>query len=62
VLRRIFITKKRKWQDNWRRLYNEDLHNLYPSPYSIRVIRRMGWTGYAARMAEICTQNFGRET
>jgi hypothetical protein len=31
----------------WRRLHNEELHNLYISPLAIRVIksRSMKWTG-----------------
>jgi hypothetical protein len=38
----------------WRKLHNEELHNLYSSP-NIRVIRmimsrRMMWTGHVGRM------------
>jgi hypothetical protein len=38
----------------WRRLHNEELHNLYPSPNIIRVIKskRMRWVGYIARMGK----------
>jgi hypothetical protein len=38
----------------WRKLHNEELHNLYSSPSIIRVIksRRMRWAGHAARMGE----------
>jgi hypothetical protein len=38
----------------WRNLHNEALHNLYPSPSIIRVIksRRMRWAGHVARMKE----------
>jgi hypothetical protein len=38
----------------WRKLHNEELHNLYSSPSIIRVIksRRMRWTGHIARMGE----------
>jgi hypothetical protein len=38
----------------WRKLRNEELHNLYSSPSIIRVIksRRMTWTGHVARMGE----------
>jgi hypothetical protein len=39
----------------WRRLHNEELHNLYTSPYIIKVIksRRVSWTEDVARMGEI---------
>jgi hypothetical protein len=39
---------------DWRKLYNEELHNLYSSPNIIRMIksRRMGWTGHVAMMGE----------
>jgi hypothetical protein len=38
----------------WRKLYNEELHNLYSSPSIIRIIksRRMMWAGHVARMGE----------
>jgi hypothetical protein len=38
----------------WRRLYNEEVHNLYYSPSVIRIIksRRMRWAGHVARMGE----------
>jgi hypothetical protein len=38
----------------WRKLHNEELHNLYSSPSIIRKMksRRMRWTGHVARMGE----------
>ena len=38
----------------WRRLHNEELHNLYSSPNIVRVIkfRRLRWAGHVARMKE----------
>jgi hypothetical protein len=38
----------------WRKLHNEELHNLYSSPSIIRTIksRRMRWAGHVARMEE----------
>jgi hypothetical protein len=51
VLRRIFGPKGEEVAGDWRRLLNEELHNLYISTNIIRVIRsrRMRWTGYVAR-------------
>jgi hypothetical protein len=36
----------------WRKLHNEELHNLYSSPSIIRIIksRRKRWAGHVARM------------
>jgi hypothetical protein len=39
VLRRIFRPKKEEVEGGWRRLHNEELHNLYISPNIIRVIK-----------------------
>jgi hypothetical protein len=38
----------------WRKLHNEELHNLYCSPSIIRMIRsrRITWAGHVARMGE----------
>jgi hypothetical protein len=38
----------------WRKLHNEELHNLYSSPDIIRQIksRRVRWVGHVARMGE----------
>jgi hypothetical protein len=35
----------------WRKLHNEDIHNLYPYPNIIRMIKpkRMRWAGHVAR-------------
>jgi hypothetical protein len=37
-----------------RKLHNEELHNLYSSPNTIRMIksRRMRWAGHVAQMGE----------
>jgi hypothetical protein len=39
----------------WRILHSEELHGLYPSPGTVRVIkaRRMRWAGHVARMREV---------
>jgi hypothetical protein len=49
---------------DYRKLHNEELHNLYFSPSIIRMIksRRMRWAGYVKRMREGrrgCIHNFG---
>jgi hypothetical protein len=53
VLRRIF-GPKREENVSWRKLHNDELHNLYSSPNIVRVIksRRMRWAGHVARMGE----------
>jgi hypothetical protein len=39
VLRRIFQLKREEVAGNWRRLHNEELYNLYPSPNIVRMIK-----------------------
>jgi hypothetical protein len=41
VLRRIFGPKGEKVEGGWRRLHNEELHNLNASRNIIRVIKSM---------------------
>jgi hypothetical protein len=52
VLRRIFGPKRDEVMGEWRKLHNEEHHNLYSSPDIIRQIksRRMRWAGHVARM------------
>jgi hypothetical protein len=54
VLRRIFGLRRDEVKGDWRKLHNEELHNLYSSPNIIRMIksRKMRWTGHVARMGE----------
>jgi hypothetical protein len=51
---RIFGPKRDEAKGGWRKLHNEELHNLYSSPSIIRIIksRRMRWAGHVARMGE----------
>jgi hypothetical protein len=39
VLRRIFGLKRDEVMGEWRKLRNEELHDLYSSPSIIRIIR-----------------------
>jgi hypothetical protein len=52
VPRRLFRPKREEVVGGWRRLHNEELHNLYASPDIIRVIksRRMRGAGHVARV------------
>jgi hypothetical protein len=54
VLRRIFGPKRDEVRGEWRKLHNEELHNLYSSPDIIRLgkSRRMRWAGHVAHMGE----------
>jgi hypothetical protein len=54
VLRRIFGPKRYEVTGEWRKLHNEELHDLYSSPNIIRIMkaRRMRWAGHVARMGE----------
>jgi hypothetical protein len=47
VLWRIFGPKRDEVTGDWRKLHNEELHNLYSSPNIIRMIksRRTRWAG-----------------
>jgi hypothetical protein len=47
VLRRIFGPKRDEVAGGWRKLHNEELHNLYSSPSIIRITkpRRMNEQG-----------------
>jgi hypothetical protein len=52
ALRRIFGPKRDEVTGSWRKLNNEELHNLYSLPIITRMFksRRIGWAGYVARM------------
>jgi hypothetical protein len=52
VLRRIFGQKRDEVTGDWRKLHNEELHNLYYPPNIIRMIksRRMRWALPVVRM------------
>jgi hypothetical protein len=54
VLRRIFGPKRVEVTGDWRKLHNENLHNLHSPLKIIRMIksRRMTWAGHIARRGE----------
>jgi hypothetical protein len=54
VLRRIFEAKREEVTGVWRKLHNENLHDLYSSPTVVRVIksRCIKWAGHLLRMGE----------
>jgi sorting nexin-29 len=66
VLRKIFGTMREEY-GSWRKLHNDELHNLFSSQNIVRVIRsrRMRWVGHVARLGEgggeRCLQGFGSE-
>jgi len=52
LLRRTFGPKRGEVTGEWRKVYNEEINDLYSSPNIVRVIksRRMRWAGHVARM------------
>jgi hypothetical protein len=63
VLRRAFGNKRSEIRGGWRKLNNEEVHNLYFSPDIVRMVksRKVRWAGLVAPMGgEVdCKQNFG---
>jgi hypothetical protein len=56
----MFGCTKEEVTGGWRKLYNEELHNVHSSPNVIRVIksRRIGWWSMQHAWGdEKCTQN-----
>ena len=54
VLRRIFGPRRDGVTEEWRKLHNEELNDLYSSPSIVREIksRRLRWAGHVACMEE----------
>jgi hypothetical protein len=52
VLRIIFGLKRDEMTGDWRKLNNEELHNLYSSPNIITMMKswRMRWARHVARI------------
>jgi hypothetical protein len=63
VLRKIFGPKREEEVGGWKRLYNEELQNLYASPHIIRIIKSTGmkWTGHVAHMGKMSHSKFWSE-
>jgi hypothetical protein len=55
VPRRIYGPKWEEVAGGWRRLHNEELHNLCDSPNIVRVIksRMVRWAGHVAHVGEM---------
>jgi hypothetical protein len=55
VLRRTFGPNREVVARGWRRLHNDEIHNLYASPNIIRMIKLRGikWTGHVPRTGEM---------
>jgi hypothetical protein len=55
VLGRIFGPRRDEMTGGWRKLHNEELHNMYSSPSIIIMIksRRMIWGEHEAQMGRI---------
>jgi hypothetical protein len=53
-LRRIFGPKRDEVMGGWRKMHDEQLHNLYSSPSTIgaTMLRRKRWSGHVARLGE----------
>jgi hypothetical protein len=66
VLRRMFVPKRDEVTEDWRKLHNEELNDLYSSPNIVRVIksRRIIWAENVACMGdeERRIQGFGGKT
>jgi hypothetical protein len=54
VLRRIFRPKRDEVTGGWRKVHNEELHNLYSSPSITRMTMSRGitWAGHVARIVK----------
>jgi hypothetical protein len=58
VLRTKFGPKRNEAAGGWRKMHNEELHNMYPSPNIIGVIksRKMRFASHVAHEDDKCIQ------
>jgi hypothetical protein len=49
VLRRIFGPKRDRVTEGWRKLHNEELHDLFSSPSMIRIMKSR-WMRYVGHV------------
>jgi len=58
-LKRALGPNRAEVTGNWRKLHNEDFHNLYSSPQMIKVMisRCIWWTEHVAQMTEITKEH-----
>jgi hypothetical protein len=65
VLRRIFGPKRDEVSGGWRKLHNEELHNLYSSPSIVKIDEvnedEMDMACRANGGEEECIEDFGRK-
>jgi hypothetical protein len=57
---RIFGPKRDDVMEEYRKLLNEELYNLYSSPDIIKS-RRMKWAGHVARMGDVLVEKSERK-
>ena len=66
MLRRVFGAKRDEVTEEWRKLHNEELSDLYSLPNIVRVVksRRMRWAGHVTCIGagERGVQGSGGET
>jgi len=53
----IYGSKRNEVAEEWNRLHKEELHDLYSSPYAIRLIKRRTtvWTGHVTYRRQVHT-------
>ena len=50
-LRKLFGSRRQEVTGDWRKLHSEELHDLSPSPYVVKInSRTVRWVGNVARL------------